>query len=70
MNAKIINVDITIVAEKPKLMDHKQEMKTRVAKMLSISETRVNIKATTSEKMGFIGRKEGLSASAICTIEM
>ncbi|MCL4170929.1 UNVERIFIED_CONTAM: hypothetical protein GTU68_024514, partial [Idotea baltica] len=70
LGANISNVDITIVCEKPKISPHKLEMTEKVANLLLISPDQVNIKATTSEKMGFIGRKEGLSASAICTIEM
>lgn len=70
LKATICNVDITIICEKPKLSEYKASMKYTVAKMLSISEDQVNIKATTSEKMGFIGREEGLSASATCTIEI
>ncbi|MBR5152965.1 MAG: 2-C-methyl-D-erythritol 2,4-cyclodiphosphate synthase [Clostridia bacterium] len=63
------NVDATIVAQKPKLADYISMMRTRCAEVLSIDESRVNIKATTTEHLGFEGRGEGISAYAICLIE-
>ncbi|NLY81326.1 MAG: 2-C-methyl-D-erythritol 2,4-cyclodiphosphate synthase [Clostridiales bacterium] len=65
---RIVNVDITIVAEKPKLMNYIDDMETNIAKALDISEDSVNIKATTTEGLGFIGNKEGIAALATCTI--
>ena len=61
---EIINVDITIMAEVPKLKDYKLRMRRVVAKILQIDDARVNIKATTTEKLGFIGRKEGVGVLA------
>ena len=62
------NVDATIVAEKPKLAPHIPEMKERIARVLKIHESRVNIKATTSERMGFCGREEGIEAFAVVSL--
>jgi len=63
------NADITIVAQKPKLMPYIEQMKKRVAAALDIDEDFVNVKATTTEKLGFEGREEGISATAVVLIE-
>jgi 2-C-methyl-D-erythritol 4-phosphate cytidylyltransferase/2-C-methyl-D-erythritol 2,4-cyclodiphosphate synthase len=65
---EINNVDITIICEEPKLKLHKQNMKNNTAKLLNISSEQVNIKATTTEQLGFLGRKEGLAAQASVSI--
>ena len=59
------NIDITIMAERPKLMPHKEKMAANIAKALNLPEDDVNVKATTMEKLGFIGREEGIAAQAI-----
>ena len=56
----IVNVDITIAAQKPRIGKYKQEMKKVIANILGIDSARVNVKATTTEKLGFIGRSEGV----------
>lgn len=58
---EIINTDITVIAQVPKLLDFKQDIAKNIAKVLEIDEFRVNIKATTTEKLGFIGREEGIA---------
>ena len=58
------NVDVAVVAEKPKLAPHLAEMKERIAAVLQVPAARVGIKATTNEKMGFVGRGEGIAALA------
>ena len=60
----VLNADITIIAQTPKLSSYRQQMRERVAQLLSIPVERVNIKATTTEGMGFVGRKEGIAAAA------
>lgn len=65
---KIINIDSTICLEKPKLSQHIPLMKKTLAEVLSIPEDSVSIKATTTEKLGFVGREEGISAYAIALI--
>ncbi len=62
------NIDCVVMAEKPKLNPHVPAMKRRIAEVLSISERQVAIKATTCEKLGFVGREEGIAASAVCLI--
>jgi 2-C-methyl-D-erythritol 4-phosphate cytidylyltransferase/2-C-methyl-D-erythritol 2,4-cyclodiphosphate synthase len=57
---EIVNIDISIVAEKPKINPYKYSMKESLSSILGISKTNINIKATTNEKMGYIGRKEGV----------
>ena len=64
----VSNVDITIICEAPKIMPYSTKMREKIASLLGINITQVNVKATTSEKMGFLGRKEGISAHAICAI--
>jgi 2-C-methyl-D-erythritol 2,4-cyclodiphosphate synthase len=65
---KIENIDAVIMAERPKLNPHISEMKKRIAVILGVSEDCVGIKATTCEKLGFVGREEGIAASAVCLI--
>jgi 2-C-methyl-D-erythritol 2,4-cyclodiphosphate synthase len=67
---KIVNVDSTIIAQAPKIFPHIHEMKIRVAEALGIDLNRVGIKATTNEKMGFIGREEGIAAMAVTGVDL
>mgnify|MGYP000340686223 CR=1 FL=1 len=66
--ANINNVDITIIAEEPKITPHKKAMRTKLAELLNIEETRINVKATTTEGLGFTGRREGIAVQAVATI--
>ena len=66
---RISNVDVTMIAQKPKLKDHIPQMRANIASDLEIEENRVNVKATTEEKLGFTGREEGLSCHAVCLLE-
>jgi len=65
---KIVNVDCTLIAETPKLLPHIAKIKARLAQSLGVSPDDVGVKATTNEKMGYIGRKEGVAAQAVCVI--
>lgn len=67
---KISNVDLTIICEAPKINPHRLLMQSRIAEILNISEDRVSIKGTTTEKLGFTGRKEGIAAQAIATVRL
>jgi len=67
--ARIINVDATVIAEAPKLVPRVIEMRKKMAAALGISDSQVSIKATTNERLGPIGRGEGISAMAIATVE-
>lgn len=64
-NYAIGNIDTTVCLEVPKLLPHIPQMKKTLAGILQIAETDISIKATTNEKMGFVGRKEGVAAYAI-----
>ncbi len=65
---RINNADITIVAQKPKLMGYIEQMRENMSSVLKTASERVNVKATTTEKLGFEGREEGISATAVVTI--
>lgn len=64
----IENIDATVIAQKPKLLPYIDTMVKNVAEALHLEEDQVNIKATTEEGLGFTGKKEGISAQAICCI--
>lgn len=66
---KVSNVDCTIIAEAPKMLPHIAKMKAILAKSLGVAPEDVGIKATTNEKMGWEGRKEGIGAHAVCLLE-
>ena len=66
---RISNVDVTMIAQKPKLKDHIPQMVKNIAEDLQIPQTRVNVKATTEEKLGFTGTMEGLRCHAVCLLE-
>nr|WP_314922679.1 2-C-methyl-D-erythritol 2,4-cyclodiphosphate synthase [Mogibacterium diversum] len=68
-DVSIGNVDITIIAEKPKLAPYIDKMRENIAVALEMPIGAVNVKATTTEKLGFTGREEGIAAQAVCTIE-
>lgn len=63
------NLDCTIVAQYPKLAPFREEMQNSIGSILKMKEGYVNIKATTTEGLGFAGRKEGIAAYAVCTLE-
>lgn len=65
----VVNADVTIIAQKPKMLPYIEKMRQNVASDLEIPQDRVNIKATTTEKLGFEGRGEGISALAIVLLE-
>ena len=67
---RLANADITIVAEAPKIAPHVPAMRNRLSEILGIKGDRIGIKATTSERMGFTGRREGLVAMATATVRL
>ena len=67
--ARIVNLDATVIAEAPKLAPHIGEMRKRLAETLGVSDAQISIKATTNERLGPIGRGEGISAMAVATVE-
>ncbi len=66
---KVVNTDATLIAEQPKLAPYIDQMKQNIAKALAIGPAQVNVKATTTETLGFTGRQEGLAAQAVVLVE-
>jgi 2-C-methyl-D-erythritol 4-phosphate cytidylyltransferase/2-C-methyl-D-erythritol 2,4-cyclodiphosphate synthase len=65
----VVNIDATIVAEQPKIAQHIEKMIYNISQILTIEPSRINIKATTEESLGFTGRKEGISAYAVASVK-
>jgi 2-C-methyl-D-erythritol 2,4-cyclodiphosphate synthase len=66
---RIVNVDVTIIAERPKMGPHIATMRERIAVTLKTSSQQVNVKATTTEKLGYIGREEGIAVHAVVLLD-
>jgi 2-C-methyl-D-erythritol 2,4-cyclodiphosphate synthase len=66
---KVVNIDATIIAQAPKMAPHIATMRQHIAEDLGVAAERVNVKATTTEKLGFTGREEGIAAEAVCLID-
>ena len=66
---RVSNIDVTMIAQKPKLKAHIGAMERNIASSLGLDVSRVNVKATTEERLGFTGREEGLSCHAVCLLE-
>ncbi|MDD9333839.1 MAG: 2-C-methyl-D-erythritol 2,4-cyclodiphosphate synthase, partial [Bartonella sp.] len=67
-DGRIANVDITLIAEEPKISPYRHIMTENLMNILKLSTNRISIKATTNEKLGFIGREEGIAALAVTTV--
>ena len=67
-SGRIVNIDATIIAERPKLGPHIEQMKERLAAALGMTMKKIGIKATTNERLGFIGREEGIAAMAVASV--
>ncbi|MBU0723516.1 MAG: bifunctional 2-C-methyl-D-erythritol 4-phosphate cytidylyltransferase/2-C-methyl-D-erythritol 2,4-cyclodiphosphate synthase [Alphaproteobacteria bacterium] len=67
---RIVHVDVTLICERPKIGPYRDAMVARVAEILRLSPDRVSVKATTTEQLGFTGRREGIAAQALATIEL
>lgn len=65
---RINNIDASLIAEAPKVMKHAPLMKERMAEVLGIEPSQIGVKATTNERMGFVGREEGIAAMAVAAI--
>jgi 2-C-methyl-D-erythritol 4-phosphate cytidylyltransferase/2-C-methyl-D-erythritol 2,4-cyclodiphosphate synthase len=66
----IVNCDVTLICERPKIGPHREAMRASIAQILMLDPSRVSVKATTTEGMGFTGRKEGLAAQAVATVRL
>lgn len=64
----IVNADVTVMAQAPKISPYVDEMRSNIAGTLNVDKSRINIKGTTTERLGFVGRKEGIAAEAVCSI--
>ena len=62
------NIDVTLIAQRPKISPYIEEMRDNIAGVLGMDRSRVNIKGTTTEKLGFTGREEGIACEAVCSI--
>ncbi|MBB6284364.1 2-C-methyl-D-erythritol 2,4-cyclodiphosphate synthase [Geobacillus subterraneus] len=65
----LVNADCTIIAQKPKMAPYIEDMKTMIARLLEAERSQVNVKATTTEKLGFTGREEGIAAQAVVLLQ-
>ncbi len=65
----VANVDAVVICERPKIRDHRSEMKRNLAGALGIEPSRIGVRGTTSERLGFTGRGEGIAAQAVCLLE-
>ncbi len=65
----VVNVDTTVIAQAPRMAPHAEAMRLNIAEDLGIPASRVSVKATTTEKLGFTGRSEGIACQAICLLE-
>ncbi len=66
---RVVNVDITVILEQPRIGPYKSEMKATIARLCELPIQRVNVKATTSEMLGYVGRGEGVCAHVVCQVE-
>jgi 2-C-methyl-D-erythritol 4-phosphate cytidylyltransferase/2-C-methyl-D-erythritol 2,4-cyclodiphosphate synthase len=67
---EICNIDVTLICERPKIGPHRDAMRARIAEICAIDPARVNVKATTTEELGFTGRREGIAAQAVATVRL
>lgn len=66
---ELVNADCTIIAQKPKMAPYVEQMKTRIAELLEAEAEQINVKATTTEKLGFTGREEGIASQAVVLLK-
>ena len=69
-NARVVNIDSTVIIQRPKLMPHIEKMRENIALALSVDKNRINVKATTEERLGFTGSEEGAAAHSVAIIEI
>ena len=66
---RVSNIDVTMIAQKPKLRPHIEQMERNISAAVGVDVSRINVKATTEEKLGFTGSMEGMSCHAVCLLE-
>jgi 2-C-methyl-D-erythritol 2,4-cyclodiphosphate synthase len=65
---RVLNADITVLAEAPRLSPHRDDIRSHIATLLELPADCVNVKATTTERLGFLGRREGIAAQAVVAL--
>ena len=66
---RVNNIDVTMIAQRPKLRPHIEQMEKNIAAAVGVDVSRINVKATTEEKLGFTGTEEGMACHAVCLLE-
>jgi 2-C-methyl-D-erythritol 2,4-cyclodiphosphate synthase len=66
---EVANVDAVVICERPKIKDHREAIRKNLASALGVEESRVGVRGTTTERLGFPGRNEGIAAQAVCLLE-
>ena len=66
---RVSNIDVTMIAQRPKLRPHIEQMEANIAAAVGVDVSRINVKATTEEKLGFTGTEEGMACHAVCLLE-
>ena len=66
---RVSNIDVTMIAQKPKLRPHIEKMEANIAAAVGVDVSRINVKATTEEKLGFTGAEQGMACHAVCLLE-
>ena len=66
---RVSNIDVTMIAQRPKLRPHIEKMEENIARAVGVDVSRVNVKATTEERLGFTGTEEGMACHAVCLLE-
>jgi 2-C-methyl-D-erythritol 2,4-cyclodiphosphate synthase len=69
-SGRVLNIDATLIAEAPKINPHVAQMRVNLAEALGLNVARVGVKATTNERMGFVGRGEGIAAMAVASVDL
>ena len=67
---RVLHCDVTLICERPKIGPHREAMRARIAEILQLDMERISVKATTTEGMGYTGRREGLAAQAVATVRL
>ena len=66
---RVSNIDVTMIAQRPKLRPHIEQMEANIAAAVGVDVSRINVKATTEERLGFTGTEEGMACHAVCLLE-
>ncbi len=66
---RVSNIDVTMIAQRPKLRPHIEQMEANIARAVGVDVSRINVKATTEEKLGFTGTEQGMACHAVCLLE-